>query len=42
MEMTGGMRRPIRRGTDRVEWSFTLITAAYNLVGLSKSLASAT
>ena len=32
MKTIGGMRRPMRRGTERVEWSFTFVAAAYNLI----------
>ena len=38
MKTIGGMRRPMRRGTDRVGWSFTFVAAAYNLVRLPKLL----
>ena len=41
MKTIGGMRRPMRRGTDRVGWSFTLAAAAYNLVRLPKLLVAA-
>ena len=37
MKTIGGMRRPMRRGTERVGWSFTF-AAAYNLVRLPKLL----
>ena len=40
MKTIGGMRRPMRRGTDRVGWSFTF-DAAYNLVSLPKLLVAA-
>ena len=36
MKTIGGMRRPMRRGTERVGWSFTFAAAAYNLVRLPK------
>ena len=39
MKTIGGMRRPMRRGTDRVGWAFTFAAAAYNLVRLPKLLA---
>ena len=39
MKTVGGMRRPMRRGTDRVGWAFTFAAAAYNLVRLPKLLA---
>ena len=42
MKTIGGMRRPMRRGTDRVGWSFTFTAAAYNLVRLPKLLVAAT
>ena len=38
MKTIGGMRRPMRRGTERVGWAFTF-AAAYNLVRLPKLLA---
>ena len=38
MKTIGGMRRPMRRGADRVGWSFTFAAAAYNLVRLPKLL----
>ena len=38
MKTIGGMRRPTRRGTERVGWSFTFAAAAYNLVRLPKLL----
>ena len=41
MKTVGGMRRPMRRGTERVGWSFTFAAAAYNLVRLPKLLAKA-
>ena len=41
MKTIGGMRRPLRRGTDRVGWSFTFAAAAYNLVRLPKLLMAA-
>ena len=41
MKTIGGMRRPMRRGTDRVGWSFTFAAAAYNLVRLPKLLTAA-
>ena len=40
MKTIGGMRRRMRRGTDRVGWSFTF-AAAYNLVGLPKLIGEA-
>ena len=36
MKTIGCMRRPMRRGTERVGWSFTFAAAAYNLVRLPK------
>ena len=39
MKTIGGMRRPMRRGAERVGWSFTFAAAAYNLVRLPKLLA---
>ena len=39
MKTVGGMRRPMRRGTERVGWSF--IFAAYNMVSLPKLLMAA-
>ena len=42
MKTIGGMRRPMRRGTDRVGWSFIFMAAAYNLVRLPKLLVAAT
>ena len=39
MKAIGGMRRPMRRGTERVGWAFTFVAAAYNLVRLPKLLA---
>ena len=41
MKTIGGMRRPMRRGTERVGWSFTFVAAAYNLVRLPKLLMAA-
>ena len=41
MKTIGGMRQPMRRGTDRVGWSFTFAAAAYNLVRLPKLLVAA-
>ena len=41
MKTIGGMRRPMRRGTERVGWSFTF-AAAYNLMRLPKLLMVAT
>ena len=41
MKTIGGMRRPMRRGADRVGWSFTFAAAAYNLVRLPKLLVAA-
>ena len=41
MKTIGGMRRPMRRGTDRVGWSFIFAAAAYNLVRLPKLLTAA-
>ena len=41
MKTIGGMRRPMRRGTDHVGWSFTFVAAAYNLVRLPKLIAEA-
>ena len=41
MKTIGGMRPPMRRGTDRVGWSFTFAAAAYNLVRLPKLIAAA-
>lgn len=38
MKTIGGMRRPMRRGTERVGWAFTFAAAAYNLVRLPKLL----
>ena len=32
MKTIGGMRRPMRRGTERVKWSFTFVAAAYNVI----------
>ena len=39
MKTIGGMRRPMRRGTDRLGWAFTFAAAAYDLVRLPKLLA---
>ena len=39
MKTVGGMRRPMRRGAERVGWSFTFAAAAYNLVRLPRLLA---
>ena len=39
MKTVGGMRRPMRCGTERVGWSFTFAAAAYNLVRLPRLLA---
>ena len=36
MKTVGGMRRPMRRGTERVGWASTFVAAAYNLVRLPK------
>ena len=36
MKTVRGMRRPMRRGTKRVGWSFTFVAAAYNPVRLPK------
>ena len=38
MKTVGGMRRPMRRGSERLGWSFTFVAAAYNLVRLPKLL----
>ena len=38
MKTLGGMRRPMRRGTERFGWSFTFAAAGYNLVRLPKLL----
>ena len=38
MKTLGGMRRPMRRGTERVGWSFTFAAAAYNLARLPRLL----
>lgn len=40
MKSLSGMRRPMRRGTDRVGWAFTFAAAAYNLVRLPKLMPS--
>jgi hypothetical protein len=37
----GGLRKVRHRGTDRVNWMFTLTAAACNLVRLPKLLAAA-
>ena len=36
MKSVGGMRRPMRRGTNKVGWAFTFAAAAYNLIRLPK------
>ena len=41
MKTVGGMRRPMRRGTERVGWAFAFAAAAYNLVRLPKLLVAA-
>ena len=38
---TGGLRKTRHKGTDRVDWVFTLTAAAYNLVRLPKLMAVA-
>lgn len=38
---TGGLRKTRHKGTDRVNWVFTLTAAAYNLVRLPKLIAAA-
>ena len=38
---TGGLRKTRHKGTDRVDWIFTLTAAAYNLVRLPKLMAAA-
>lgn len=38
---TGGLRKTRHKGTERVDWVFTLTAAAYNLVRLSKLMAAA-
>lgn len=38
---TGGLRKTRHKGTDRVDWVFTLTAAAYNLVRLPKLIAAA-
>jgi len=38
---TGGLRKTRHKGTDRVDWVFTLTVAAYNLVRLPKLMAAA-
>ena len=38
MKTIAGMRRPTRRGTERVGQAFTFVAAAYNLVRLPKLL----
>jgi transposase len=38
---TGGLRKTRHKGTDRVDWVFTLTAAAYNLVRLPKLMAGA-
>lgn len=38
---TGGLRKTRHKGTDRVDWVFTLTAAAYNLVRLPKLMAAA-
>ena len=39
MKTVGGMRRSMRRGTERVGWSLTFVAAAYDLVRMPKLLA---
>ena len=39
MKTVGGMRRAMRRGTERVGWSVAFVGAAFNLVRLPKLLA---
>ena len=41
MKTIAGMRRPMRRGIERVGWAFTFVAAAYNLVRLPKLLMTA-
>ena len=38
---TGGLRKTRHKGTERVDWVFTLTAAAYNLVRLPKLMAAA-
>jgi transposase len=38
---TGGLRKTRHKGTDRVDWVFTLTAAAYNLVRLPKLMVAA-
>jgi transposase len=38
---TGGLRKTRHKGTDRVDWVFTLTAAAYNLVRLPRLMAAA-
>lgn len=38
---TGGLRKTRHKGTDRVDWVFTLTAAAYNLVRLPKLMTAA-
>ena len=36
VKTTGGLRKTRHRGTDRVDWMFTLTVAAYNVVRIPK------
>jgi transposase len=42
MKTVGSLRKTRHRGTARVDWQFTLVAAAYNLVRLPKLLGGAT
>jgi hypothetical protein len=39
MKTVGVLRKTRHRGTERVDWMFTFVAAAYNLVRLPKLLA---
>jgi transposase len=41
VKTTGGLRKTRHKGTDRVNWAFTLTAAAYNLIRLPKLMATA-
>ncbi|TPJ32049.1 transposase, partial [Mesorhizobium sp. B2-8-3] len=41
IKTTGSLRKTRHRGTEKVDWTFTLTVAAYNLVRLPKLMATA-
>jgi hypothetical protein len=41
MKTVGGLRKTKVRGLPRVDWAFTFVAAAYNLVRAPKLLATA-